>query len=76
VDFFDEEFEAAAHNVKVLATLAREAGLKGLSFGVERYSGRSLFYYPDRPHVQEKGFAEYQARARRYPSLIICASRR
>jgi hypothetical protein len=29
VDFFDEEFEAAAHNVKVLATLAARGGSEG-----------------------------------------------
>lgn len=64
VDFFDEDFEAAVHNIRAIAELARRAGAKGLFVDVENYSGRSLFRYPDRPHAGEKSFAEYAARAR------------
>lgn len=64
VDFFDHNFEDAIHNARVMATLAREGGVKGLLMDVENYSGHSLFCYPERPRAGEKSFPEYQAAAR------------
>lgn len=64
VDFCDADFDAAVHNIGVMATIAREAGLTGLFFDVESYSGLSLFYYPDRPHADQRSFEEYQQHAR------------
>ena len=82
VDWFDEDYDVVLHNAKLVARFTKQAGLKGLVFDTEDYTGK-LFHYEKMKLAKTKSFEEYQAQARKrgrelmealqseYPDIIL-----
>lgn len=86
VDWFAPEWATIAHNVGLLARLAKQGGCKGIMFDPEAY-GKQIWHYKGLPEEWRKNhtFAEYQAKVKErgrefmrainaeYPDITILA---
>jgi hypothetical protein len=63
VDWFDADFSRVVANLRLLAAIANETGMKGIMLDTEAYD-RPLFNYSRQRGVKEHTFVEYQQQAR------------
>ena len=62
VDWFDD-WGPILNNIKIVATIAKEGGLKGIFLDVETYQF-PLFSYPDQKYSSSRSFEDYRKQAK------------
>ncbi len=62
--YSDEEFGVFVQNMRLLARVAKQAGLKGICFDNEPYSDKKPWLWMDQPGHETRSFSEYSAKAR------------
>lgn len=82
VDWFDAQgWEGVAHNLGVLAAVAKKGGAKGLCLDAEAYDGKQFAWNPAKGRTfadtceaaRERGRGVMRAIAREYPDITILA---
>ncbi|NPV46263.1 MAG: hypothetical protein HPY69_04870 [Armatimonadetes bacterium] len=71
-DWFDD-CSWVISNWRLVARLARQAGLRGIMFDTEKYAGIGTFAYQGRRYAGEKSLEEYRAQVRRRGAEIMQA---
>ena len=75
MDWFDDEgWQAIVDHWRLLARLAKQAGLRGVLYDAEPYTPpHSQFLYRVQPQAAQHTFAEYEARARQRGREVMAA---
>jgi hypothetical protein len=72
--FDDARWEGIVNNWRILVTIAKEGGCKGIILDPEHY-GADFFHYPSMKGREDKPFAEYAEKVRQRGRELMAATR-